>query len=324
MKARLGFRCAILSAAGFLLFTLSGVEAKTIYVAVSNPDMSFLSGGVAKYQGYFKDEGLDVEVLQMNANVSVAALAAGNVDYNLILQSVVTANLRGLPLKIAGILIERPNHVVVAHPSVQKFAELKNKKIAISSFGSLVDILARLTAAHFQLDPRKDVDLVAAGSSSARVAQLQAGVVQAAFVTPPGNLRAEASGFKTLLRVRDLFPFPVNGIGVTEQKLKTNRDEVKKIVRALLRANRYIINNPKGAIKILSAWGRTKPEVAEDAYNDNAKNYSRNLLVSRPTLENVIESTRWNVESKNNVAVDEIFDFSLVREVLKEMGESPS
>ncbi len=101
----------------------------------------------------------------MNANVSVAALAAGNVDYNLILQSVVTANLRGLPLKIAGILIERPNHVVVAHSSVQKFSDLKNKKIAISSFGSLVDILARLTAAHFQLDPRRKFNYVAAGAA---------------------------------------------------------------------------------------------------------------------------------------------------------------
>src|SRR5258705_44573 len=324
MRARRGSFCGIFSVAVFLAFAVPRVEAKTIYVAVSNPDMSFLSGGVAKFQGYFKDEGLDVEVLQMNANVSVAALAAGNVDYNLILQSVVTANLRGLPLKIAGILIERPNHVVVAHSSIQKFSDLKNKKIAISSFGSLVDILARLTAAHFNLDPRSEVQYVAAGSSSARIAQLQAGVVQAAFVTPPGNLRAEASGFKTLLRIRDLFPFPVNGIGVTEQKLKNNRDEVKKIVRALLRANRYIINNPKGAIKILSDWGRTKPDVAEDAYNDNAKNYSRNLLVSKATLENVIESTRWNVESKKNLAVEDIFDFSLIRELLKEMGESPS
>jgi NitT/TauT family transport system substrate-binding protein len=317
-------RLLVLTGALLLGASYHQAAAKTIYVAVSNPDMSFLSGGVAKYQGYFKDEGLDVEVLQMNANVSVAALAAGNVDYNLILQSVVTANLRGLPLKIAGILIERPNHVVVAHPSIQKFSDLKGKKIAISSFGSLVDILARLTASHFSLDPRSDVQYVAAGSSAARVAQLQAGVVQAAFVTPPGNLRAEAEGFKSLLRVRDLFPFPVNGIGVTEQKLKNNPDEVKKIVRALLRANRYIINNRKGAIKILSDWGRIKPAVAEDAYNDNAKNYSRNLLVSRSTLENVIESTRWNVESKRNVGVDEIFDFTLVREVLKEMGESPS
>ena len=64
--------------------------------------------------------------------------------------------------------------------------------------------------------------------------------------------------------------------------------------------------------------------MADDAYSDSAKNYSRNLLVSRATLENVIESTRWNVESKKNVSVDEIFDFSLVREVLKEMGESPN
>jgi ABC-type nitrate/sulfonate/bicarbonate transport system substrate-binding protein len=164
---------------------------------------------------------------------------------------------------------------------------------------------------------------VAAGSSSARVAQLQAGVVQAAFVTPPGNLRAEAAGFKSLLSVGDLFAFPVNGIGLHEQKLKNQRDEVKKMTRALLRANRFILDNPDGAIKILAEWGRSKPEVAAEAYQFNAKNYSRNLLVSRDTLENVIESTRWNVETKRKISVDDVFDLSLVREILKEMGQVP-
>ncbi|MGH7833311.1 MAG: ABC transporter substrate-binding protein, partial [Candidatus Binatia bacterium] len=110
------------------------IEAKKIYIGISNPDMSFLSGGVAQLEGYFKDEGLDVELVQINANVSVAALAGRNIDYNLILQSVVTANLRGLPLKVVGILIERPTHVFVAHPSIQKIVDLKGKKIAISSF----------------------------------------------------------------------------------------------------------------------------------------------------------------------------------------------
>src|SRR5919112_2543916 len=193
MKSIMRMTGVLLIALVSVVFGSQGVEAKTIYIGVSNPDMSFLSGGVAHFQGYFKDESIDVEVLQMNANVSVAALAAGNIDYNLILQSVVTANLRGLPLKVAGILIERPNHKVVVHPSIQKFADLKGKKIAISSFGSLVDILARLAAAHFKLDPKNDIQFIAAGSSSARVAQLQAGVVQAAFLTPPGNLRAEAA-----------------------------------------------------------------------------------------------------------------------------------
>ena len=74
---------------GFLIaavatLPLGRVEAKTLYIAVSNPDMSFLSGGVAKYQGYFKDEGLDVEVLQMNANVSVAALARPALDQRIV------------------------------------------------------------------------------------------------------------------------------------------------------------------------------------------------------------------------------------------------
>lgn len=307
------------------LITLSpvGTDAKKIYIGISNPDMSFLSGGVAQFEGYFKDEGLDVEMIQISANVSVAALAAGNIDYNLILQSVVTGNLRGLPLKVVAILIERPNHVFVVHPSIQKFVDLKGKKIAVSSFGSLTDILARLTAVYFNLDPKTDLQFVAAGSSSGRVAQLQSGLVHACLVTPPANLAAEALGFKTLLSVGDLFPFPVNGVGIREQKLKNDREEVKKVLRALLRANQYILDNPKGATKILSAWGRSKPEAAKEAYNATGKNYSRNLLVSRATLEKVLESTRWNIESIKNVAVEEVFDFSIVREILKEMGKAP-
>jgi NitT/TauT family transport system substrate-binding protein len=297
-------------------------EAKKIYIAISNPDMSFLTGGVAQFEGYFKDEGLDVELVQINANVSVAALAGGNVDYNLILQSVVTANLRGLPLKVVAILIERPTHVLVTHSSIQKFADLKGKKIAISSFGSLTDILVRLTAAHFNLDPKNDVQLVAAGGSSGRVAQLQSGLVSGALLTPPANVAAEALGFKTLFSVGNLFPFPVNGVGIREDKLKNDRDEIKKVVRALLRANQYILDNPKGSVKILSAWGRSKPEAAEEAYNGTAKNYSRNLLVSRATLEKVLESTRWNVESRH-VAVEDVLDFSIVQEILKETGRNP-
>src|SRR6201998_706442 len=151
--------------------------AQKITVAVSNPDMSFLSGGVAKYKGFFKEEGLDAELVQITANVSVAALANGNIDYNLILQSVVTGNVRGLPLKVVGILIERPNHVIVVNPKINRFADLKGKKIAVSSFGSLTDILARLTTEHFKLTPNRDVQYVAAGSGSGRFAQLESGLV---------------------------------------------------------------------------------------------------------------------------------------------------
>ena len=131
---------AVLITAAWLFSAADPAAAKTIYIAVSNPDMSFLSGGVAKYQGYYKDEGLDVEVLQINANVSVAALAAGNVDYNLILQSVVTANLRGLPLKIAGILIvlESDGSVLLSLFNLATLANLDPQNLIVLVFDNQV------------------------------------------------------------------------------------------------------------------------------------------------------------------------------------------
>jgi ABC-type nitrate/sulfonate/bicarbonate transport system substrate-binding protein len=307
----------------FTISPLNSAWAQKITVAVSNPDMSFLSGGVAKYKGFFKEEGLDAQLVQMTANVSIAALAAGNVDYNLILQSVVTGNLRGLPIKIVGILIERPNHVIVANPNINKFVDLKGKKIAVSSFGSLTDILARLTAQHFKLNPNKDVQFIAAGSGSGRIAQLESGLVDAAIVTPPSDLVAESHGFKRLVRTSDILVFPVNGVGVNEQKLRNNRGEVKKVLRALLKANRFILDNRKGSIDILQQWGRSSPSAAEQAYAATAKNYSRNLIAPRDALERVIESTKLNIDLKKEVPQSDVFDFSIVREILQEMGESP-
>lgn len=299
------------------------VHAQKINIAVSNPDMSFLSGGVAKFKGFFKEEGLDAELVQISANVSVAALAGGNVDYNLILQSVVTGNLRGLPIKVAGILIERPNHVFVASPKIARFTDLKGRKIAISSFGSATDILARLTVEHFKLNPQKDVQFIAAGSSSGRLAQLESGLVDAAVVSPPSDQVAEARGFKTLVRTRDVLLFPVNGVGLHEQKLRNHRSEVKRVLRALLKANRYILDDRKGAVDILQKWSRTPANVAELAYAATASNFSRTLLAPRDALEKVIDSTKLNIDLKRDVALGEVFDFTLVREILKELGENP-
>jgi NitT/TauT family transport system substrate-binding protein len=302
---------------------LTSAQAQKITIAVSNPDMSFLSGGVAKYRGFFKEEGLDAELVQIAANVSIAALAGGNVDYNLILQSVVTGNLRGLPIKVAGILIERPNHVVVVNPKITRFADLKGRKITISSFGSATDILARLTVEHFKLNPQKDVQFVAAGSGSGRLAQLESGLVDAALVSPPSDHVAESRGFKSLVRTRDIMIFPVNGLGLHEQKLKNNRGEVKRVLRALLKANRFILDDKKGAIDVLQKWSRTPLAVAEQGYASSASNFSRNLLAPPVALEKVIDSTKLNIDLKRDVSLNEVFDFSLVREILKEMGETP-
>jgi ABC-type nitrate/sulfonate/bicarbonate transport system substrate-binding protein len=151
-------------------------------------------------------------VVQITANVSIAALAT---QYRLQSDPAISGdgNLRGLPIKVAG-FSPTTQSCVVANPKLARFTDLKGRKIAISSFGSATDILARLTVEHFKLNPQKDVQFIAAGSSSGRLAQLESGLVDAAVVSPPSDQVAEARGFKTLVRTRDVLLFPVNGVGL--------------------------------------------------------------------------------------------------------------
>src|SRR4029453_12405055 len=86
-----------------LLFVfLSGIgnAAEKVRMSISAVDVSFLTAGVALKRGMFRDEGLDLELIRMNANVSITALATGDIDYTMVFSSVVRGALRGMPMKV--------------------------------------------------------------------------------------------------------------------------------------------------------------------------------------------------------------------------------
>ena len=91
----------ILLLAFLLLIGVPGVApdvnaADKIRISVTNFNMSFLPSGLAVRRGFFKEEGLEAEVIRMNANVAITALASGDTDYTMIFGSVVRAAMRGL------------------------------------------------------------------------------------------------------------------------------------------------------------------------------------------------------------------------------------
>jgi len=71
--------------------------ADKVRISVTNPNMSFLPSGVAFKKGFFKDEGLDVEIIRMNVPNIITALVTGDVAYTLLFGSVVRGALRGMP-----------------------------------------------------------------------------------------------------------------------------------------------------------------------------------------------------------------------------------
>ena len=110
-------------------------------------------------KGFFKEEGLDVEIVRMNANVAMSSLISEDVDYTMIFASVIRAGMRGIPLKVIAVLIDSPPYAFIARPEITAMKALKGKTVGVSRFGAATDFGMRMFLAKHGLAAHADRDL---------------------------------------------------------------------------------------------------------------------------------------------------------------------
>jgi NitT/TauT family transport system substrate-binding protein len=303
----------------FILPGQAGAADK-IRISVTNFNMSFLPSGIAVKKGFFKEEGLEAEVIRMNANVAIAALAGGDVDYTMVFGSVVRAAMRGLPVKVVASFIDGSTHALIARPEIKSAKDLKGKTLGVQAYGATDHLAANMMLKHFGVDPEKDIKTVALGPASARLAALKEGVVEVAVVAPPADAEGKKLGFTVLSRAYEVFNFPFVGLGTTVKKIQERPDEVRRTIKALIKANRFIRNNREGTIQILTEWGRTEPENAAAAYDSSWKVYNLDGNIPEDGLRSVIEQARQDAKITREIALSEVSDMTVLREAQKELG----
>jgi len=294
--------------------------ADKIRVSISSLDVAFLTGGVAFKRGFFKEERLDAEIIRMNANVSITALVNGDIDYTLIFGSVVRATVRGFPLRVVAGFLDSSTHTLIARPEFKSVKDLKGRTLGVSSFGATADVAARMMIRHFGVDPEKEMKIVALGPDRARFAALQEGVVDVAVISPPADSEGKKLGFNVLARAYELFSFPFIGLGANVKKIKERPDEVKRAVRALIKANRYIRQNRDGAIQVMMEWGRTDRESATATYDSTWKVFNLDGNIPEDGLRLVIDQAKEALKITREVSPNEIADLTLLREAQRELG----
>src|SRR4029077_5423052 len=217
---------------------VAGVEsADRVRIGVSNYNLSNLTVGVAQTKEFFKQEGIDAEIIRMNPNVATMALVSGDMDYSTLIGSVIGANLKGAKLKMIICSQDRTPLALVGKPEFKSVKDLKGRTIGVGSYGSTPDIVARMIVKHFGIDPDTEVKVLALGSDGARLAALKEGVVDVIIVAPPVDFEGQKMGFNILSRAGEVFRFPYNGLGTSVRKINENPDEVKRVLRALIKAN---------------------------------------------------------------------------------------
>ena len=290
-------------------------------VAISYPVRGINDIGlqVAQARGFFREEGLDVQLVQLASNQAIKALTAGEVQAVGNVASVIRAIERdNVPFKVLSIGQTRPLYWLVARPEYKSIADLKGKVFGTASLGNSPHVAAARLLRKGGLDPEKDIAVIVTENP---FQSLVSGAIQVAALPLPSVILArDKFKMNILASAMEEYLELSRGIAVREDLLREKRDLIKRILRAQTKARRYILENERGSSEVLADYVKVELPVALESYRLARPAFTTDGI---PTEEEVREYLKAESEAMGlpkPTPADRIFDFSLQREVNRELG----
>lgn len=282
---------------------------------------------IARDRGYYRQEGLDVQLVVMPSAIGMQALLGGNVKFSTAGGAGLLPILRGAPVRFMFTTFSRPMFWLYARSDLRTVESLKGKKVGVSSLGSGPDSLLRELLKTRGLEGGRDVAILAVGSGTARFFALQAGSVDAAMLSIPANLMAQEAGFRELVSFIEQEWIELQGtVNVTDQLLASDSGLVEKFIRATVKGFIHFRDQRARTIEILARFLRTKEDAVTKIYDLMRPSLTQDGIVSeeiqRKSLEHVVD----RAGLKEPPRLDRIFDYSVaakVRQELRAQGWKP-
>ena len=301
------------------LALIAPAEARKINVGVPVLDVTQSALYVARDRGYYKKEGLDVELILMRGGVANQALIAGNVEFTTVPTAGLQAALQGAPLKVVLSTFHKPMFWLYSRPEIRAAKDLMQKKVAVSSLGAAGDSALREWIKKNGMDENRDVAILAIGTTATRLGALSTGVVDAAMMTFPHNLTAAESGYRELVSFIASDIIQLQGAIVTRDLLLTSDAAmVERFLRATIKGILYYASNRKSAVSILAHNVKAQEDLAGKIYDlvkpaltpDSILTDEMQKRVMAPLLERI---------NKRDLASGRFFDFGLARKLNNEL-----
>jgi NitT/TauT family transport system substrate-binding protein len=301
-----------------VLLSVSVQAMDKIRIAYPGPGAQFIPLQLAQSKGFLKDDGLDAEFIRMAGNLPSSALVNGDIDYSVAVD--VRATLLGLPLRVVACYVPSSPVALIARPEFKSVRELKGKPIGVQSFGGALNVQINMILRHFGLDPERDVKFIVTRDVTSRLAAMKQGLTAATAGAPPSDHLGMKMGFVVLAKAHELFNYPNSGLVTTMKKIKERPDEIKKVIKAGIRANNYIRTNREGTIQFLMSQQKIDREIAAATYDSVHKAFNEDGSVPEDGLRLVIEEVKKSVKVDRQVSVSDVADLSILREAQKELG----
>jgi ABC-type nitrate/sulfonate/bicarbonate transport system substrate-binding protein len=273
---------------------------------------------VARERGFFREEGLEVELIVMQAIQTIQATLGKSIEFASATGSAVSSAVRGADIRVILAVTDRPSFDLIVQPNITSVQQLRGKKIGTGGVGSLAEILARRALTANGLRP-EEVTILATGPSHVTYLSLKAKVIDAAPLQMPLTFTAQDEGFRKLLDLGTVFRSVQGGLATTTAILSERPDLVTKVVRAMLRAIRLIKTDRKYGIDFIKGpWldlGKEPEKIAARVYDAAAPALLENGTVDEDIQQQMIADASERAKPPHPVLPEQVFDFRTVKRV---------
>jgi len=309
-------RCLIsvgIAIAGLLPPEQGQAQTQKIRISLSSRSNTNATYYVAQSRGFFKDEGLEVEFIQVNPRLGAMAVLNGDVTFTTSFVSTFRGVVQGLPMKTVFILLKKGLYYLVVRPDIIKDPqELKGKKLGVTTVNGGDHIIGRELLRMIGVDPNT-LQAISVGNPALRFQALVTGAVQAVSVPPPYDAQLREMGLTAISGPPEI-GVPSSGLFAANRLIKENPQVLRKTIRALLKANRFLEANREETIRILAQYVPQKLELAARSYDTEFKALSKDGTMTDAEIEAQMERL-----ADKKRPLDEIRDFSFARAALKEL-----
>jgi NitT/TauT family transport system substrate-binding protein len=225
---------------------------------------------VTKEAGFFREEGLQVEIVRTAGNVAPMTLVSGDVEFSIMSAFLLLpAAVQERDLVMLAGFTRYASMYLVARPEISTANDLRGKIVGLQRPGDAYEKNARVALRHLGLDPDKDVKFLYLGSNEVMWTSLNARRVGATMLTPPSTLFARKSGMNFLVNLSDL-KVEYQGSSLTARRsfLKENPNVALRAVRAVVRGIHFFKTRKEETLRILAKFfGTTDRDALEESWN---------------------------------------------------------
>jgi ABC-type nitrate/sulfonate/bicarbonate transport system substrate-binding protein len=282
---------------------------------VADRSNSDLAWWMAVDGGFFVQQGLKVEIVLGDGNRGLEALQAGRLDViHRGLSNVVRVNRSGGDLRLVGSLGDKIRLVFFSAAGVMTAADLKGGVVAISNIGAESDIAVTLALQWLGLT-REDVTINEFGGTRERLAAIKSGAAKATMLAEPFTSLAREEGVHVLVDLAgEKIPWVFTGIAARQSATTSNRDKLKRFLKATIEGNYLAFTDERRAKAALSAGlSVTDPKSLDISYKDYTQQTPLDAEISQKAAENTLAQF-----PGGSTRIEDYIDVSLLDEIKAE------